>query len=446
MLTEMRGPDFKNLRANIQKIKRQYRIGRVSKVNGSTITVTGLADISSIGDKVQILARNGNKVTGEVTQIGQDLIHVYPEGRLHGVVLNDRVKYLGASSLAPDHSWLGRIVDPDGRPLDGYALMNGIAEFPLQSDPPSAANRRGLGQRLDTGMCVFNTLLPLAKGQRLGLFAGSGVGKSTLLAKFARHVQVDVIVIAQVGERGRELREFTDKILGAEGMKRSVLVAATSDQSAILRRRCAWSAMTIAEYFRNAGAQVLFLMDSVTRFAEAHREIALANGEAPSIGGFPPSVVPLLMSLAERAGPGDENSGDITAVFSVLVPGSDMEGPIADVLRGTLDGHVVLDRQIAERGRFPAIDVLRSVSRSLPDVCTEEENELLSEFRTLLGTYDRAELMLQSGLYTEGSDPQIDRSAELWPKMDEFISKDEYGSAADSFQRLKVLLADDKKS
>jgi flagellum-specific ATP synthase len=282
----------------------------------------------------------------------------------------------------------------------------------------------------------FNTLLPIVRGQRIGLFAGSGVGKSSLLAKLARGVDADVVVIALIGERGRELREFTDNVLGPEGMARSVVVTATSDMSPLVRRRAGWTAMSVAEHFRDLGLHVLLLADSITRFAEAHREVALAAGEPGSMRGYPPSLAHTIMELAERAGPGPSGAGDITAVFSVLVAGSDMEEPVADILRGVLDGHVVLDRKIAERGRFPAIDLLRSVSRSLPEAASAGENALITEARKLLGAYDRAELMIQSGLYAAGSDPLVDTALKVWPDLDAFLSEDEPEDTAASFARL----------
>lgn len=224
-------------------------------------------------------------------------------------------------------------------------------------------------------------------------------------------------------------------------MVRSIVVAATSDQSPLVRRRCLWAAMTVAEHFRDQGLHVLFLADSVTRFAEAHREVALASGEESSLKGYPPSIQHQIMALAERSGPGSEGSGDITAVFSVLVPGSDMEEPVADILRGVLDGHVVLDRKIAERGRYPAIDLLRSVSRSLPGAASEQENLLIAEARRLLGAYDRAELMIQAGLYAAGSDPLIDRAIRVWPELDAFLAEDASNGIEGSFQRLSTCLS-----
>lgn len=311
--------------------------------------------------------------------------------------------------------------------------------------PPRPASRRTLGERLETGTAVFNTLLPLVRGQRIGLFAGSGVGKSSLLGQFARGVNADIVVIALVGERGRELREFTERVLGPQGMARAVVVTATSDQSPLVRRRCMWTAMSVAEHFRDQGLHVLLLADSITRFAEAHREVALAAGEEGNLRGFPPSTSHTIMSLAERAGPGDDGSGDITAVFTVLVAGSDMDEPVADILRGVLDGHVVMDRSIAERGRFPAIDLLRSVSRSLPDAASHPENALISEARRMLGAYERAEMMIQAGLYASGSDPLVDAAIKVWPALDAFLAKTSAAGIADDFKKLEACLALAKK-
>ncbi|MER2507305.1 MAG: FliI/YscN family ATPase, partial [Amaricoccus sp.] len=303
------------------------------------------------------------------------------------------------------------------------------------------ATRKGLGARLATGLSVFDTILPLARGQRIGVFAGSGVGKSTLLADLARGIEADVVVLGLIGERGRELRDFVDNVLGPVGMARSVVVAATSDQAPLIKRRAAWMAMAVAEVFRDQGRHVLLLIDSLTRFAEAHREIALTAGEAPSLRGFPPSTANLIASLCERAGPGPFGKGDITGVFSVLVAGSDMDEPIADISRGVLDGHVVLDRAIAERGRFPAIDVRRSVSRSLPRIATETENAQLARMRRVLTAYENAALMIQTGLYAPGSDPAIDEAIKLWPALDAFFTTTAPEGVADSFARLGALLS-----
>ena len=429
------------LRAEIADVGAVRPVGRVFEIGRGTIEVSGLSARAALGDRALIRAQSGKKIGAEVIALRRGAVTLLGDSAVEGVAIGDLVEVTGQAGIAPDSSWIGRIVDPFGRPLDGRPLLRGTEEHDLRAHPPAATLRGRLGARVETGMAVFNTLLPLVRGQRIGLFAGSGVGKSSLLAKFARGVSADVVVIALIGERGRELREFVERVLGPEGMARSVIVAATSDQSPLVRRRCAWAAMSVAEYFRDRGQHVLFLADSVTRFAEAHREVALAAGEPPSLRGYPPSTAHQIMSLAERSGPGPEGTGDITAVFSVLVAGSDMEEPVADILRGTLDGHVVLDRAIAERGRFPAIDLLRSVSRSLPEAASPPENELIASARKLLGAYDRAEMMIQAGLYTPGSDPLIDAAIRVWPALDAFIALDEPQDSFNSFRQLAAALA-----
>lgn len=412
--------------------------GRTCAIIGGTVEIKGLSDHAAIGDQVVIETATRRRIGAEVVALRNRITTVLPEGGAEGIAVGNRVRLAGSLDVAPDASWIGRIIDPSGRPLDGRPLARGEHRRSLRSLPPPAAERQRLGPRLETGLAVFNTLLPIVRGQRIGLFAGSGVGKSSLLAQLARGVAADIVVIAMVGERGRELREFVEAVLGPEGMRRAVVVVATSDQPALVRRRCALTAMAIAEHFRDRGQHVLFLADSVTRFAEAHREIAVAGGEAPSLRGYPPSTASQIMTLAERAGPGPEGMGDITAVFTVLVAGSDMDEPVADILRGTLDGHVVMDRAIAERGRYPAIDVLRSVSRALPGAATPNENALLAEARRLLGAYAGSELMIRSGLYTAGADPLIDRAITVWPALDGFVG--ERGSIEESYARLAEAL------
>jgi flagellum-specific ATP synthase len=431
---------FDGLLAEIAGAAPVRRVGRVVEARRGLAQVAGLP-AAAIGDRVMIHSRDGS-AGGEVLRLMPGLCSVLPDASGDGMAIGDRVELLGKADIAPDDSWIGRIIDPSGRPLDGRPLLRGPASRSLRAQAPAAASRRRLGDRLSTGVSVFDTLLPLVRGQRIGLFAGSGVGKSSLLARFARGVEADVVVIALVGERGRELREFTERVLGPVGMARSVVVTATSDQSPLLRRMCAMTAMAVAEHFRDQGLHVLLLVDSVTRFAEAHREVALAGGEDASLRGYPPSLTQAIMGLAERAGPGPDGAGDITAVFSVLVAGSDMEEPVADILRGVLDGHVVLDRRIAERGRFPAIDLLRSVSRSLPEAASEAENAMIGEARRLLGAYDRAELMIQAGLYSAGSDPVIDQAIKVWPMLDGFLAEPAPASGIDgSFERLRACLS-----
>lgn len=432
---------FDPLIAEIAELNAVRHFGRITATRGPVVVVEGLETRLRVGDRVRIGSNQaGGGLGGEVLAVSRAGAEVLAEGPVEGIAAGDPVQALGLSHLAPDAGWLGRVIDPFGAPLDDRPLLRGPVPRPLRRPPPPPARRRRLGRRLDTGIDAFNTLLPLVRGQRMGLFAGSGVGKTTLLGQLARGIEADVVVLALVGERGRELREFLDEVLGPEGLARSVVVAATSDRAPSVRRRAALAAMTVAEHFRDQGQQVLLLCDSITRFAEAHREIALASGEGAGLRGFPPSTAQQIMALAERAGPGEEGQGDITAIFSVLVAGSDMEEPVADILRGVLDGHVVLDRAIAERGRFPAIDLLRSVSRSLPRAASPGENAYIAEARRLTGAWERAEMMVQAGLYAPGSDALTDRAIRLWPKLDAFLAGTASTGINDSFTRLARLL------
>lgn len=431
---------FEHLAAEIDAVNSVRDVGRVSEIGRGTITAVGLSHAAAQGDMVEIALPGDGMRRGEVLGLSEDHVTILPDGDIEGLQIGAAVTLVGQGGIAPDDSWIGRVIDPFGAALDGKPIFRGTSRRPLRGAPPNPTERRVLGARLETGLRVFNTLLPIVRGQRIGLFAGSGVGKSTLLAKLARGIHADVVVIALIGERGREVREFVERVLGREGMARAVVVAATSDMSPLVRRRCALSAMAVAEHFRDQGRHVLFLADSVTRFAEAHREIALAAGEASSLRGFPPSTAHQITGLCERAGPGAGTAGDITGVFSVLVAGSDMEEPVADILRGVLDGHVVLDREIAERGRFPAIDLLRSVSRALPGCATDAENTLISAARQRLGAYDRSEMMIKAGLYSKGTDPQLDLAVECWPALDAFLAEDERDDVASSFRHLATCL------
>ena len=414
-------------------------VGRVTRATGGLVHATGLSRVARLGDRVS-LGYSADAPRGEVVRIDGQTVDFLLEGTAEGVTVGDPVIHQPRLTFAPDRGWIGRVVDPHGQPLDGRPLLRGAVARSVRATAPPPQDRRAMGQRVSTGFAVFDTLLPIATGQRIGLFAGSGVGKSTLLADLARGVEADVIVIGLVGERGRELRHFVEEVLGPDGMSRSVVVAATSDMSPQMRRRCGWAATAVAEYFRDEGLEVLLLVDSVTRFAEAHREIAATAGEPSNLRGFPASTAPAIAALCERAGPGVRGAGNITAIYSVLVAGSDMEEPVADMLRGVLDGHVVLDREIAERGRFPAIDLLRSVSRSLPGVASEAENRLIAEARAHLGVYSRAELMIQSGLYTPGSDPEIDAAIACVRPLEKFMASRGTGGADSGFAALKRAL------
>ncbi len=431
--------DFAPLTGKIQSLSAVQTNGRVAAVDSGSIKIAGLAHQARVGDQISINAR-GDMRGGEIVSLAHDHIRAMAYDPLEGIAIGDQVTLGAANSAAPDITWIGRIIDAFGKPLDTGPLFQGSNVAELRRRPPAAAQRKAMGARLNTRLAIFNTMLPIARGQRLGIFAGSGVGKTTLLAQLARGLEADIVIIGLIGERGRELRDFIENALGAEGMKRAVVVVATSDQSPLIKRRAAWMAMATAENFRDQGKHVLLLMDSVTRFAEAHREIALTAGEAPSLRAYPPSTANLIAQLAERAGPGPEGSGDITAVFTVLVAGSDMEEPVADITRGVLDGHIVLDRGIAERGRFPAADIRRSVSRCLPTVATDAENSLIARTRRIIAAYEKAEPMIQTGLYVKGSDPLVDEAITFWPKLDSFFTSDGYDNTDESFGQLAALL------
>jgi flagellum-specific ATP synthase len=427
---------FAPLRAQLRSIRPAQNIGHVTALGRDHVLVGGLNAVVALGDRVSI----GAVMKGEILKIGPEGCTVMPEGAPEGIRLGMSVAHLGPAMIAPHDGWLGRVIDPDGQPLDGRPLFPGAVAYPLLAPPPPAAGRRALGGRLRTGFAVFDTVLPIVRGQRVGLFAGSGVGKSRLIAALAQGMTADVVVIGLIGERGREVRDFVAETLGPEGLARSVVVVATSDRPALTRARAAAAMMTVAEYFRDRGLHVLVLADSITRFAEAQREVAAAAGEPFGPSGFPASMAQMAMALAERAGPGTAGQGDITAVLSVLVAGSDMEGPVADIMRGVLDGHVLLNREIAERGRYPAIDLLRSVSRALPMAATAEQGQVIARTRQLLGAHERVEMMLQAGLYSKGSDPVTDAAVAVWPGLDAFISAPAGARIEDSFTQLRGIL------
>lgn len=428
---------FAQIGTTIDRMSLTRPVGEITQISGGTMQVCGLSAHARVGDSIRVI---GHELRGEVVCAGETQLEVLMEGTTVGLGTNAKVVLTPRPVFAPHAGWIGRVIDPDGKPLDGRPLMAGLLPCAISISPPSAGSRRELGGRLATGFAVFDTLLPIVRGQRIGLFAGSGVGKSTLLSSLAKKVDADVIVIGLVGERGRELREFVEKSLGPDGMARSVIVAATSDRAAHVRRRCPLAATAVAEYFCDQGLQVLLLVDSVTRFAEAHREVAVAAGETANLRGHPASTPAAIAGLCERAGPGVADAGDITAIYTVLVAGSDMEEPVADMLRGVLDGHVVLDRAIAERGRFPAIDVTRSVSRSLPDAASTSENKLIAVARQHMGAYAQAELMIQSGLYSDGSDAKIDDAIATHDALETFISTQSEHGIVGAFRLLQRAL------
>jgi flagellum-specific ATP synthase len=422
------------------------RFGSVVAVRGALIEVEGLAGVAQIGSRVEIQGANG-KVEAEVTALDRNVALCLPFVDPQGVGLGSRAELAaGQFSIRPSQAWLGRMIDGLGRPVDGLGtLPNGADPQPIKASPPAASNRARVGHRIETGVRTLDMFAPLCIGQRLGLFAGSGVGKSVLLSMLARWTQCDVAVIGLIGERGREVQEFIEDDLGPEGMARSVVVVATSDEPALMRRQAAWTTLAVAEHFRDQGLNVLCLMDSVTRFAMAQREIGLASGEPPATKGYTPTVFAELPRLLERAGPGEPGKGMITGLFTVLVDGDDHNEPVADAVRGILDGHIVMRRAIAERGRYPAIDVLKSVSRTLPHCMNDDQNATRLAARKLLSTYADMEEMVRLGAYKAGSSEEVDRAVALAPQIEALINqgKHDQGHADAGFAALAAIVTGD---
>lgn len=437
-------------RAELARIAPLRLEGRVIAVSGLVVEVDGLAAHLSIGDRLRLATRGGTDLPAEVVGMHDGVVQIMPFAALDGVGPGSAAiveRGLGGT-LAVSDAWLGRVVDPLGRPLDGHgALPRGPLRHARAPAPP-ATTRARLGGRLDLGVRSLDCFTTMRRGQRLGLFSGSGIGKSTLLAMLARYAACDVAVLALVGERGREVREFLEDELGADGLERAVVVVATSDTAPLLRRQAGYAAMTVAEHFRDQGKSVLLLMDSVTRFCLALREIGLSAGEPPATRGYPPSVFAELPRLLERAGPGaerpDGKAGFITGLFSVLVEGDDHNEPIADAVRGILDGHVVLDRRIAESGRYPAVDVLRSLSRVASGCLAGDETALLRHARSVLALHADMADMIRLGAYRAGSDPEVDEAIVLAPRIEAVLRQEagERSSMAEAFAMLRAALED----
>lgn len=416
--------------------------GAVNAVTDLAIEVEDRLGALELGARVEIETASEILVAEIVGVSGGGAIAM-PFGDVAGVKRGARVRFTSPSAaIAPSRAWLGRIVDGLGRPADGRGPLPAFGPLrEVRSGPPPAALRSRLGPRVDFGVKALNAFCPARAGQRLGVFSGSGIGKSTLLSMIARNTLADVNVIALVGERGRELREFVEDSLAAEGLARSVVIIATSDEPAMMRREAAFLAMTIAESFRDAGAHVLCLMDSLTRVASAQREIGLAAGEPPTAKGYTPSVFSLLPKLLERAGPGLAGSGAITGVFSVLVEGDDHDEPIADAARALLDGHVVLDRRIAERGRFPAVDILKTVSRSAQGVLDADEFQLARAARALASEFEDVRDMLKIGAYRRGANPATDLAIDYHARLEALLSQSDGRavSVAATFEALSAI-------
>ncbi len=426
------------LEESLRAVARPRRTGRVARMVGFRIDVEGIE--AAVGDAVRIY-RRGGALYAEVVAAHTSMLACAPLGDTTGVRCGDEVEALGHPlTVRVGNALLGRVLDGLGRPIDGGTMLDGLEEVTIHGQPPHPLARDLVDTRLQLGIRAIDTLIPVGQGQRMGIFAGSGVGKSSLLSMMMRGTEAAVSVLALVGERGREVNEFIRRDLKSEGLARSVVVVATSDRPAMVRVRAAFTAIRIAEWFRDQGMQVLFMMDSLTRFAMAQREVGLAAGEPPATRGYPPSVFSLMPMLLERAGVSDK--GSITGLYTVLVEGDDMNEPIADASRAILDGHIVLSRRLATGGHFPAIEVLESISRLEPAIVSPEDRMLTQELRSLLAAYRDARDLVEIGAYARGSNPLVDRAIELQGGIDAFLRQDLYeiSSLTDSQERLRALL------
>jgi flagellum-specific ATP synthase len=432
-----------NVLQALDKLETSSYYGRVSGVQGLFIEASGILTPLAIGDRCNVINNRGDNVPCEIVSFKEEKILLMPYGSMDGIGTGCMVEVVDAKPVIYPHpSWLGRTVNAFGEAIDGKGpLVKGNKPYFIKSSPPPAQFRDRVKGKVDLGIKAVNAFLTICKGQRMGIFAGSGVGKSTLMSMMARHTDSDVAVIGLIGERGREAKEFVEDVLGAEGMKKSVLVLATSDESPLLRRQAAYVTMAISEYFRDENQNVLCMMDSITRFAMAQREISLSIGEPPASKGYTPSVFAELPRLLERAGPGMGN-GTITGLFTVLVDGDDHNEPIADAVRSILDGHIVLDRAIAERNRYPAINILRSISRTMPDCDTAEEAALVAKGRKYISAYEDMAELIRLGAYKSGSNREVDEAIFYYPKLEEFLSqgKHEKFSLAQCYEMLAAIL------
>jgi flagellum-specific ATP synthase len=417
--------------------------GRVVGVRGLMVEVAGPIHVMSVGARVTI-ETPGKPIPCEVVGFSGSNALLMPFAALNGVRRGCRALVSGVpGGVRPTQGWLGRVVNAMGEPIDGKGpLPSGPSPYPFRGEPPAAHARKRIGGPIDLGVRALNTFVTCCHGQRMGIFAGSGVGKSVLLSMMARNVAADVAVVGLIGERGREVQEFLQDDLGEAGLARSVVVVATSDEPALMRRQAAYLTLALAEYFRDQGQQSLLLMDSVTRFAVAQREIGLSAGEPPTAKGFTPTVFAELPRLLERAGTGT-GDGSVTGIFTVLVEGDDHNEPIADAVRSILDGHIVMERAIAERGRYPAINVLKSVSRSMPRSADPAYVGTLTRARQVMATYADMEELIRLGAYRAGSSAEVDEAIRLHAPLEAFLNqgKDESTTLAEGYQRLAEILA-----
>ncbi|GGA63100.1 flagellar protein export ATPase FliI [Ornithinibacillus halotolerans] len=399
--------------------------GKVQRIVG--IMIESIGPVANIGEVCYIHSAKGHRepVLAEVVGFNNERIILMPYNEVNEIGPGCLVESTGKPlTVKIGKGLIGKVIDSLGQPLDGSDLPKGLSNYLTEQSPPNPLSRPTIKEPIQVGVKAIDSMLTIGKGQRIGLFAGSGVGKSTLLGMIARNSKADINVIALIGERGREVREFIEKDLGPEGQKKSIVVVATSDQPALMRMKGAYTATAICEYFRDLGYNVNLMMDSVTRVAMAQREIGLATGEPPTTKGYTPSVFSILPKLLERTG--TNNFGTITAFYTVLVDGDDMNEPIADTVRGILDGHFVMDRKLAEQGQYPAINILKSISRVMNQIVTKEHLAIAQETRTLLAKYEENKDLIQIGAYKRGTDHEIDKAIMYYPKLQNFLKQGVY--------------------
>jgi len=428
----------------VDDIKPTRILGTVNSIRGTIIECKGISDFVSIGSRCKIHnLLKSSTILCEVVGFDHMNTLLMPFEDMDGIGAGAKVEiYQHDNTISPDMSWLGRIINALGMPIDDKgALKSGEEFYQLKALPPASQKRNRIGGKIDLGVKVIDTFVSCCYGQRMGIFSGSGVGKSVLISMLTKYAHTDVKVIGLVGERSREVKEFIEEYLGEEGLKQAVIVVATGDESPLLRKRAAYVTMSIAEYFRDQGKEVLCIIDSVTRFAMAQREIGLAVGEPPTTKGYTPSVFSELPKLLERSGPGT-GSTHITGLFSVLVEGDDQNEPISDAVRGILDGHIVLDRNIAERGRFPAVDVLKSISRAMPKCNSDLENRQVTFARRMLSIYQDMAEMIRLGAYRKGTDQEVDMSINYYNKLESFLKQQpsETTPMSESYKKLGSIL------
>ncbi|MFK8040197.1 MAG: FliI/YscN family ATPase [Rickettsiaceae bacterium] len=436
--------DISLLSSQINKINRVKIKGSVTGIKGIVVTCEGIVDFVAIGSLCKIYTNNDNEILSEVIAINESNVLLMPFKGIEGVGYGSIVEVFEHENIIyPDESWMGRVINSLAEPLDDLGpLQLGEKQYHLHHDTMhNPQNKNKVGTKIDLGVKVIDTMISCCYGQRMGIFSGSGVGKSVLISMLTKYAKVDVKVIGLIGERSREVKEFIEEYLGEDGLQNTVIVVTTGNESPALRRRAAYATITIAEYFRDQGNEVLCMLDSITRFAMAQREIGLGAGEPPTTKGYTPSVFSELPKIFERTGPGINGLKDITGLFTVLVEGDDQNEPISDAVRGILDGHIVLDRQIAERGMFPAVNVLRSISRAMPGCNTELENKMIGVARQAMSTYEDMRDMIRLGVYKKGSNSEVDRAIVLNSKLENFFkqSPEQSSSMEQSYKLLQEI-------